>query len=82
MGDVDIVTDSATAPLLRQVKGPIGLVDIVTTNDTNYSISFFGIGALGNGGAKLNGLYVVTNKAVPLRSYQIINPSGATNNPN
>jgi YD repeat-containing protein len=78
IGDLEVITNTTGANVLRQVKSPLGLVDIVATNDCNYTITFYGTSSIGS---KVGGLYTLTN-AVALRSYQVLNPSGSTNNPN
>jgi RHS repeat-associated protein len=78
--DIDVVRLNPTNAI-RQIKTPKGLVDIVTNSVCKYYVFFYGTNALGNGGNKnANGLYV-TNGIPPLKTYEICNPSGDTNNP-
>ena len=81
-GDIDVVTLATNSQTIRQVKGPLGLVDVVTTNDYNYCINFYSSSNIANGGLKTNGLYQLASNAIPMRCYQFVNPYGSTNNPN
>jgi RHS repeat-associated protein len=75
--DSDVV--KAADGSIRQLRVPKGLIDVLTVNQFKFSLNFYDNTMIGNGGAKLNGLYVTNANAVPLNAFEISNPSQTTN---
>ncbi len=68
--------------VLRQIKTPSGLADIITLSNWVYRIDLYSNSGIGNNGAIDGeaGLYI-TNGTPAVVSYLIHNPAGSTNDP-
>lgn len=70
--DVDVVIPGG---VLRQVKAPKALADIVTLSSTSYEIRFYAPNYIG---AKVNGEYTLTGGATPFVKYKVEQYAGSS----